>query len=155
MHTKKPLWTAPISPDHIRGVLLGECVKAFVRDGRQVAKAGMQSLLIVHGIDKAPNLPLRVGVGFILVEIHLLTLARLEETLGLCVVVGVAFGRYADLRADAGEPFNRDRAGIRSSPIRMMDQARSGLAYGDRLVKRGEGERRVDGARALPADTAA
>lgn len=78
-------------------VLLGRVVKALVRDGRQVAEASIEPLLIVHVIDETAKLGLGVGEGVVLVVRDLRTLACLEAALGLGVVVAIALGRQADV----------------------------------------------------------
>lgn len=115
----------------------------------------MQPLLIVHGIDKAANLPLGIIIGLVLIERDLLPLKRFEAALGLRIVVGVAFGRHARLCIDTGEPFTVSGAGKLNPTIGVMNQPGRRLTQGNGLVACSERELRVDGACALPADTAA
>src|SRR6266849_10416657 len=63
---------------------------------RQVAQGRMQALAVVHLIDEVRDGGADLLAVAILLQIHLLALERLHETLGLGVVVGIAGAAHAD-----------------------------------------------------------
>lgn len=113
----------------------------------------MQALRIVDLVDKAARMSL--GKRLVLVERDLLLFERLEEALGLGVVVGIACGRDVDLGADLLPTGHIGHVGVLHPSVGMVDQARCGLTPGQRQLQGCERERRIEPAGKLPAhDTA-
>src|SRR5215218_4532932 len=86
-------------------------------DRRQVAEARMQALGIVDIGDEPPEAALSLFERAVLLHIHLLALERLEEALGLGVLVGVASRRHADPRPDSFQPRNVVAAGVLDATV--------------------------------------
>ena len=73
--------------------------------------------------------------AYVAVEMHLFALERLEEILGLRVVIRVAFGRHANLDADRVQTFDIDRASVLDTAIRVVNEAGRELAQRNRVVE--------------------
>jgi hypothetical protein len=92
-------------------------VQAFALDWQQIAEAGVKQLEMVHVVDEAATLGLGVGERVVLVEVNLLTLQRLEEALGLGMVIGVALGRHADQCTDLDQPLDLGACGVLDAAV--------------------------------------
>ena len=115
----------------------------------------MQPLRIVDRFDERFQVHQRIFECSIFLQIHLLVLQRLEETLCLGILVRIPSCRHADPRADRFEPFHVRPAHLLHAAIRMMNHSRRRFSPRQSHLKRRQRQLGVNPARERPADTAA
>src|SRR5919112_214836 len=108
----------------------------------QVSQARVQPLGVVDVRDEVADAALGLGERFVLVQVDLLALERLEEALGRGVLIRVAGGRHTHPCADRPEPRDVLGAGVLDASVRVVDQARGWLSCRQRLVQSGQRQTR-------------
>ncbi len=115
----------------------------------------MKPLDVVNVIEERTELGSRFLKVVVLAEVHLLFLERLEEALCFGIIVGTTRLAHAGTCPDLTQAGNVLATCILNAPIRMMDQARTRTAGGNRVVQRHQRQARVNVFGQVPADHAA
>lgn len=91
----------------------------------------MQPLGVVDVADELAQVHLGISECLVVVQVHLLAFERLEEALGLGIVVRVTAGGHADAGTRIKQPGGVGGAGILDAAIRVMNQPGWGATCGE------------------------
>lgn len=83
----------------------------------------METLLIVHLVDKTAYASSCFGLGFVIAQVDFFIFQGTDKAFGLCVVIGVALAAHADADAILFKQIGIFAGGILDAPVRMMDEA--------------------------------
>ena len=89
----------------------------------------MKALPVIDLLEKKRKPLDDIVVGFVIPEMHLLVLKGFVERLHEGVVVGIAFGRHADLEAVLSKQRNISGRGILNAAVGVMNATTSAARF--------------------------